>query len=144
MPDNATSCPACGTSTAPQNPTAAPVNTVDPFDHTAEFSAKDISDNKVVSMLVYLMGVVGIIIAALVGGNSSPYVAFHIRQSLKFLATEALMGIAMGLLCWTILVPVAGVIMFIVFYVLKIICFFQICAGQAKEPAIIRSLKFLK
>ena len=28
--------------------------------------------------------------------------------------------------------------------VLKFICFFQICAGKAKEAAIIRSLKFLR
>ena len=28
--------------------------------------------------------------------------------------------------------------------VLKVICFFQICSGKAKEPAIIRSLGFLK
>ena len=42
--------------------TAAPVN---PYDHTAEFDPKDISDNKVLAMLVYLMGAVGIIIALL-------------------------------------------------------------------------------
>ena len=28
--------------------------------------------------------------------------------------------------------------------VLKVICFFQICNGKAKEPAIIRGLGFLK
>ena len=35
----------------------------DPKDHTAEFDAKDISDNKVMAMLPYLMGTIGIIIA---------------------------------------------------------------------------------
>ena len=35
----------------------------DAYDHTAEFSPKDISDNKVMSMIVYLMGWIGIIIA---------------------------------------------------------------------------------
>lgn len=51
---------------------------VDPYDHTAEFSQKDISDNKVIAMLVYLMGAVGIIIA-LLASSESPYVSFHVR-----------------------------------------------------------------
>ena len=38
---------------------------VDPKDHTAEFNPKDISDNKVMAMLPYLMGTIGIIIALL-------------------------------------------------------------------------------
>ena len=54
-----------------QNQDAAP----DPFDHTSEFSAKDVSDNKVMAMLMYLMGTIGIIIALLAGTNS-PYVGF--------------------------------------------------------------------
>ena len=33
----------------------------DPKDHTAEFNPKDISDNKVMAMLPYLMGTIGII-----------------------------------------------------------------------------------
>lgn len=115
----------------------------DPYDHTAEFDPKDISDNKVMAMLVYLMGWLGIIVA-LLGSKASPYVAFHIRQALKFTVTSILMMICTVLLCWTLIVPIAAVIMTIVLFVIKIICFFQICSGKAKEPAIIRSLKFMK
>lgn len=115
----------------------------DPYDHTAEYSPKDISDNKVIAILVYLMGTIGIIIA-LLASKESPYVAFHLRQGLKFLAVEVLVGIVSAVLFFTLIVPIAGGIFLIVLWVIKIICFFQICSGKAKEPAIIRSLGFLK
>lgn len=115
----------------------------DPYDHTAEFDPKDISDNKVISMLVYLMGAVGIIIA-LLASSTSPYAAFHVRQALKFTVVTILMSLCAVLLFWTIIVPIAYAVMLIVLWVIKIICFFQICSGKAKEPPIIRSLTFLK
>lgn len=115
----------------------------DPYDHTAEYSPKDISDNKVIAILVYLMGTIGVIIA-LLASKESPYVAFHLRQGLKFLVVEVLVGIISAVLFFTLIVPIAGGIFLIVLWVIKIICFFQICSGKAKEPAIIRSLGFLK
>lgn len=115
----------------------------DPYDHTAEFDPKDISDNKVFAMLCYLMGIFGIIIA-LLASNSSKYAMFHVRQALKFEVVNILMLICTLVLFWTIIVPVAYGIMSAVLWVIKIICFFQICSGKAKEPAIIRSLKFLR
>ncbi len=126
---------------APAQPTYEPA--VDPFDHTAEFDSKDISDNKVIAMLVYLLGAVGIVIALLFS-QKSDYVAFHIRQALKFLVVETLVGILTVFLCWTFIVPIAASIFLAILLVIKIICFFDICSGKAKEPAIIRELKFLK
>ena len=137
--DNAIFCVNCGTQFAPQTTTMV----YDSWDHTAEFDAKDISDNKVISMLVYLMGAIGIIIALLVG-NSSKYASFHVRQALKFTVVEILSSLIAVVLCWTIIVPVAYAILMVTLFVIKIICFFQICSGKAKEPAIIRSLGFLK
>ena len=115
----------------------------DPYDHTAEFDPKDISDNKVISMLVYLLGWIGIIIA-LLACNNSPYASFHVRQALKFVVVEVLTALIAVVLCWTFIVPIAFGILAIILFVIKIICFFQICNGKAKEPAIIRSLGFLK
>ena len=126
---------------APQQPQYAPI--YNPYDHTAEFDRKDISDNKVFCMLVYLAGWIGIIIALLVG-NSSPYTAFHVRQALKINIVTTLMTIATLLLFWTIIVPIAYAVMVVVFFVIDIICFFQVCSGKAVEPAIIRNLNFLK
>ena len=81
LPDDATFCSACGTAIAAAAPApeqaaapeqtaapeqAAPVYTqpapqyapapvVNPYDHTAEFDADDISENKCYAMLIYLM-----------------------------------------------------------------------------------------
>lgn len=143
IPDNSFACPNCGT---PTGAAAAPVMQAvapDPFDHTAEFTANDISENKVIAMLVYLMGAIGIIIA-LLASPTSPYAAFHVRQALKFVVTETLLSIVTVLLFWTIIVPIAASIMFLVLTVVQFICFFQICSGKAKEPVIIRSLPFLR
>lgn len=115
----------------------------DPYDHTREFDAQDISDNKVISMLVYLMGVMGVVIAML-GSRESRYVAFHVRQSLKITVLMILLGIAAMVLCWTVVVPFAAGICALILLVVKVICFFQVCSGKAVEPYLIRNFSFLK
>lgn len=117
--------------------------TMDCYDHTMEFDGNDISDNKVIAMLVYLMGTVGIIIA-LIASSESNYVKFHVRQAMKFLVCKILIGIITVLLIWTFIVPILAGIALLVLQVVKIICFFQICSGKAVEPVIIRNLGFLK
>lgn len=150
--DDAAFCPFCGANNgdpngAPANNAvpmyAPPVPVFDPYDHTADYDPKDISDNKVISMLVYLMGIVGVVIA-LLASRDSAYTAFHVRQSLKFTVVELLVGIISAVLCWTIIVPIAAGVVYIILLVLKIIAFFSICSGKAKEPAIIRNLGFLR
>ena len=150
LDDNAVFCNVCGTQfAAPAQPGYAPQGgyqtpfVADPTDHTAEFDAKDISDNKVISMLVYLMGTFGIIIA-LLASNTSPYAAFHVRQALKISVVTILGGLLSALLCWTIIVPLAYSFFMIAIFVVKIICFFDVCKGKAKEPAIIKGFGFLK
>ena len=145
MEDFSAFCPNCGFSfaSAPGQQQPPAVYAVDPADHTAEFAPQDISDNKIFAMLPYLMGFVGIIIALLAMGQSK-YAAFHLRQALKIEVVSILLGIVTLILCWTIVVPIAAAIFFVILFVLKIICFFQVCSGKAKEPAIISSLGFLK
>ncbi len=125
----------------------APVYTApqqaDSTDHTSEFDEKDISDNKVISMLVYLLGPVGVVIA-LLAANTSPYAGFHVRQSLKITVVSILLGLVAVLLIWTVIVPIAAGLALLALGIVKIICFFQICKGQAKEPPIICKLGFLK
>lgn len=113
------------------------------YDHTEEFEPKDISDNKVTSMAAYLLGPLGVIIA-LLAGQDSPYAKFHMRQGLKFLVVEALVSVISVLLCWTLIVPAAAMIFMIILGVIKIITFISVCRGKAVEPAIIRSMGFLK
>jgi len=116
---------------------------IEPWDHTAEFTAKDISDNKVLAMLLYLVGGIAIIYA-LLGSQKSDYLSFHVRQVLKFMVVEVLLAIIAAVLCWTIVIPIAAGICLIILFVVKIICFFQIASNKSVEPAIIRSLGFLK
>ena len=116
---------------------------VDPKDHTAEFDAKDVTENKVVAMLPYLLGAVGIIIAALTAKDSA-YVKFHIRQTLKITVLNALLALITAALCWTVIVPIAAAVCIIILLVVRIICFVNVCSGKAKEPAIVSSFGFLK
>ncbi len=122
----------------PPQPAFAPA--YDPYDHTAEFDPKDISDNKVFAMICYLMGFIGIIVA-LLATNSSKYAMFHVRQALKI-------EVASILSIFVLIIPFLGWIAFPILqgiiWVIKIISFFQICSGKAKEPAIIRSFGFFK
>jgi len=157
MNDDLAFCPSCGNpmngmpnpNQAPnpnmqwqQQPQPQPVY-YDMYDHTNEFSPKDISDNKVIAMLPYLMGSIGIIIA-LLASKESPYAYFHVRQALKLSVTSTLLTIVTILLAWTLIVPVAAAICFIILFVLRVIAFFQVCSGRAKDPAIIRSFGFFK
>lgn len=121
-------------------PAPAPQPAYDPFDHTAEFDAKDISENKVIAMATYLLGAFGIIIA-LLASRDSKYAAFHVRQSLKLQITLIICAFAniIPFLGWLAFIVASGIIA-----VLEIIAFFQVASGKAKEPAIIRNLGFLK
>lgn len=162
LPDDAMFCGACGAQQNAEQPMnngcyqQAPVYAPVPpsYDHTAEFTKEDISENKVISMLVYLLGWIGIVIA-LLASNTSKYAGFHVRQALKITVVETLLPICLGVAAVINIIPVLGwlvyvvatiaaVVLLVALFVVKIICFFQICKGQAKEPAIIRSLSFLK
>ena len=113
-----------------------------PFDHTSEFTQEDIHENKVFCLAIYVMGVVGIIIA-MIGSRESPYTAFHVRQALKLTVIEAVTGIASAALFWTVIVPIAGGIFLTILFVIRIICFVRICKGLAIEPPIVRGIGFL-
>ncbi len=153
LPDDAAFCTQCGCQFGDAQPTQgnvqnpqqqyAPAPAYDPYDHTSEFDAKDISDNKVFALACYLLDFVGVIIA-LLASKSSNYTMFHIRQSLKISVVEILVLICTAALCWTIIVPIAAAAAFIFLLVVRVICFFQICGGKAKEPVLIRKLGFLK
>ena len=155
--EDALFCPVCGTmlDVVPQPdpdyfqmknqpaPVTIPVVKVpDTYDHTDDFSTDDIRESKLSCMCVYLLDFVGVIIALLMYPNSK-FTKFHIRQSLKFTVLEVLIALASVLLCWTFIVPIAGMIALVVLSVLKLICFADVCKGQAKDAPIIRNIKFL-
>lgn len=154
--DNAVFCPNCGASVQPQPmynqqamPNGAPVPPayvpqVNPYDHTAEFSPEEVSDNKLFALLVYLFDFIGVIIALLANqSKNSKYLSFHIKQSLKLTITEVMIAFITAVLCWTCIVPFAGAVCVIILLVVKIIAFIKTCMNKSVEVPIVRSLKFL-
>ena len=94
-------------------------------------------------MLVYLLGLVGIVIAML-GAKGSEYVAFHVRQGLKLTVVDGLIVLVTALLCWTVIVPVAVAVCLVVLTVIRLVCFLWVCQGKAVEVPVIRNIGFLK
>lgn len=158
LSDDAMFCTNCGTSFQNANPQqnayqnnaqqnyaqpVAPV--VNIYDHTAEFDPQDVHDNKIFAILCYIMGIVGIIVALLARSSvNSPYLSFHIKQSLKISITAVLVSIISVVLAWTCIVFIAGMVCNVILEVVAIICFFQTCSNKSVEAPIVRSLPFLK
>ncbi len=144
LEDSASFCPNCGTQFIPNatvsTPPYIPAN---PFDHTADYDPKDIVENKLYASCCYLLSFLGVIIAVLIA-KDSPFVQFHIRQSLKISICEVLLSVFAGLLALTFLVPIAAAICIIILVIVSIICFFRTIKGKAVDVPIIRSLNFLK
>lgn len=126
-----------------QQPVYPPQPAYDPADHTAEFDPEDVSQNKVIAMAAYILGTVGIIIA-LLAAPQSKYAAFHSRQALKLDIVSTLLLIVSAVLAFTFIVPIAGAVCIAILFVVRIVCFFQVCSGKAKDAAIIGKLPFLK
>ena len=139
--DVAKFCPECGFKFgAIAEPRAA---VTDIYDHTSEFSPEDIANNKLYAILMYCVSLMGIIIGLLAAGDS-PYVRFHVKQSLKLFICEVLLGLITGALFWTVIVGIAGGIAIVVLAVVDIICLVNACKGLAKEPPIVCKIGFLK
>lgn len=130
LPEGAAACPSCNAILR-----EAPAS----YDHTAEFDAKDISDNKVVALSIYAFDVFGLVLGALLAKDSA-YAKFHLRECLKLEITALVAALAAVILCWTIIVPIVAAIFCIMLFVLKVICFVQVCNGKAVEPWLIRSI----
>lgn len=147
LPDGSVFCQNCGASLAQQGaapvyaPPVQPVYT-DPTDHTAEFTAEDVSANKVYAMALYLLGTVGLIIC-LLARKDSKYLEFHSRQAMKLIVLDALLSVAMAVLAFTVIVPLAASVCMVILLVVKIICFFNVAANKSKEPPIVKNLSFL-
>ena len=91
-------------------------------------------------MLCYLMDFIGIIVA-LLATHSSKYTMFHVRQALKITVVSILsvFVLIIPFLGWFAFPILQGII-----WVIKIISFFQICSGKAKEPGNYKKLRLFK
>ena len=134
IPEGATVCPECGA-----NLGGAPVKVIEEWDHTADFDAKDISDNKVYALTAYLFPLIGVFLCHLLK-KESEYALFHAREALKIEIVTMVVYLLSCVLCWTCIAPVAGAVIIVMLLIVRIICFVQVCKGQAKEPWLIRSI----
>ena len=143
--ENAKFCNACGeklaadtASDAVNNATAAVANLNNTKDSTADFDAKDIADNKVLSLFAYL-GILFLI--PLVAAPNSKYARFHANQGLVlFLASIIISVVAViPFLGW--IVGFVGGIASFVFSILGIV---NAVTGKAKELPIIGKFNILK
>ena len=92
------------------------------------------------------MGIVGIIVA-LLAAKSSGYVMFHVRQALKLSVCTMLLVILAVPFALLSFVPYIGILFRLVvgmlavaeigIILLRMIAFFQVCDGKAKEPFIV-------
>lgn len=112
-------------------------------DHTSLFSKDDISKNKVFAIGTYLLGFLGIIVA-LLAARESKFAMFHAREAMKLIIAQMLLGMITLLLIWTIIVPLAALICYIILGIVQLICIFRACKGQAKKAPIVGSFKFLE
>lgn len=137
--DDASFCTACGTSFDNALPAAKAEPKVDPDDHTADFSADDISKNKLYAVIAYLFSILGLLIASICV-KDSPYVDFNKRNALKLLIVEfiALLLLFVPFVGWAAL----GVIE-VMIIVIKIIAIVNVFCNKAKDLPIIKDLKFL-
>ena len=138
VPEGAATCPSCNATLT--NAAQPPV--IEPWDHTAEFDAQDISDNKVYALSAYLFSILGVLLCNVLA-KESPYAQFHAREALKLDVVTIVVYLLACVLCWTCIAPVAGAVLILILFVVKVICFVQVCKGQAKEPWMIRSIKAL-
>lgn len=138
------------------------------YDHTREFTSKEISEGKALAIVTYLFGVTGILFGLL--DRRSEYVRFHVRQNLKYLVINLMVGLCAVVLFLlvagiTIAVIIAnsryGIdpspvfaeigwfwILYGVYYiailVMKIVCVVWVGKGKAIEAPLVRSMRFMK
>lgn len=136
IPDGSSTCPSCG---ATFSANAAVSTQPAAWDHTSEFDAQDISDNKVYALSAYIFGFIGIFLCHLLA-KESPYAQFHAREALKLDLVSFVVYILGIFLIWTCIAPIAAVVLIIILFVVRIISFVQVCQGKAKEPWLIRSI----
>ena len=145
-------CPNCGAELAEGSSVCTSCNSVvngetavaivNEYDHTAEYTAEDIENNKIFAVLGYLIGIPGLIITYL-AAKESPFAMYHAKQALKIEVASLIALVAVSVLWWTCIVLIAGVIFICILAVLDIIAIFHVFGGKAKDLWLVRSLKFL-
>ena len=110
----------------------------DPTDHTSEFDAEDLKENKLYGILPYISFAIGIIVCVL--RKDSKYCQFHAKNALKLTLFDfiAFLACLVPLVGWILSPIILLVVLFV--NIIAIVYAFQ---GRAKDIPIVRSFKFL-
>ncbi len=127
----------------PEKPAEAKNTEKDAHDYTDCFAKDDVEENRLFAAFTYLGGIVGIAIN-MMRDRSSPYLNFHLMQSLKLLCLEATVAMISFVLCWTVAVPVIALVLFFILACSRLISAFLVFKGLSKEAYFIRSIPFLR
>lgn len=119
------------------------VTTIDPDDHTADFTPEDVSEHKIYALLVYIGGIIGIIPALLIG-KDSPYLKFHVQQKMKLMVTLLLVTMVCSVTSFLIIPAFLAGVAAIVVFVVNLICFFRTASGKSIEAPIVKDIKLFK
>ncbi len=112
------------------------------WDKTALFSEEEVKAFRLTAVLIYLLGIFGIILA-LVTDKSSPYLKFHVTEGLKITVVSSALALISVLLSFTFIVPVLSAAGLIVCSVINIISAYKTLTGKSENAVIIRNLKIL-
>jgi uncharacterized membrane protein len=150
--ENAAFCTACGApvaqtakaEAAPVAPVAAPVK--DALDHTDEFSAEDVAENKLIVALAYVLPVtVGAILCIWLSKVSdSAYLKFHSREILKLAICSLVVTMVCAVTSFLVIPAIALGAASVAVVVLRVIGFIQAIKSQSKELPVICNISLLK
>ncbi len=120
----------------------------DTADTTAEYDAKDIADNKILSLFAYI-GILFLI--PLLAASKSKYARFHTNQGIVLFITNIVLNIAVmvvtavfTLINLGVLASIIGGAVSIAQFVLMILGIVNAVTGKAKELPVIGKIRILK
>ena len=139
LEDGTTFCPNCGAridgekSASTTDFTEDLKKLADTPDTTANYSAADINNNKVMAVLCYL-GILWLI--PFLTAKESPFVKYHLNQGLTLL----ILGLIVAAISW---IPLIGWLCGVVVFALAIIGIVNVVNGKAQELPVIGKFKLL-
>lgn len=112
------------------------------WDKTDLFSEEEVKKYRLTAVLIYLLGIFGIILA-LVTDKESDYLKFHVNEGLKIAVVTAALALISVLLSFTFIVPVLSGMGLIICTVINLISAYKTLNGKSENAVIIRNLKIL-
>ena len=112
------------------------------WDKTDLFHKDEVKEYRLTAVLVYLLGIIGIILALLTD-KSSTYLKFHTDESLKITVITAALTAISVLLSFTFVVPVIASAGIVVCSVIRLICAYKTLNGKSEHAVLIRNLSIL-